>query len=68
MNSYINLTLKERFGTVKNYCRQTCMSWDTHSENIFFDPRFKKHKIGNKWRFPAAYSKKFLLTWLDEQK
>jgi hypothetical protein len=47
--------------------RRTCLSWNTIQEYFFFDPRFKKYKIGKKWMFPAEETKKFLLQWLSEQ-
>ncbi|POD45905.1 group-specific protein [Pseudomonas syringae pv. syringae] len=47
--------------------RRTCMSWNFIQERFFFDSRFPKHKIGNKWYFPAEKAKQFLLQWLEEQ-
>lgn len=47
--------------------RRTCMSWNNIQEKFFFDPRFQKYKVGNKWVFPADATKKFLLQWLSEQ-
>lgn len=47
--------------------RRTCMSWNTIQKEFFFDPRFPKRKVGNKWYFPAKEAEQFLLTWLQEQ-
>jgi len=47
--------------------RKTCMSWPLILKSFFYDKRFKKHKIGNKWYFPVKETKEFLLTWLSEQ-
>jgi phage pi2 protein 07 len=48
--------------------RRTCMSWNTIQKEFFFDPRFPKYKVGNKWYFPAHEAKQFLLKWLAEKK
>jgi phage pi2 protein 07 len=55
------------FWDAKELMRRTGMSWGTIQTEFFFDPRFKKHKVGTKWRFPGEESKKFLLLWLSEQ-
>lgn len=55
------------FWSRQELIRRTCLSWNTIQEYFFFDPRFPKHKIGNKWMFPAQATKQFLLTWLSEQ-
>lgn len=47
--------------------RRTCLSWNTILDKFFFDPRFPKFKVGQKWMFPAEETKKFLLQWLREQ-
>lgn len=47
--------------------RRTCMSWSSIQERFFFDPRFPKFKVGQKWMFPAYEAKQFLLNWLKEQ-
>jgi phage pi2 protein 07 len=47
--------------------RRTCLSWNTIQDSFFFDPRFPKRKIGNKWYFPVRETRKFLETWLQEQ-
>lgn len=51
----------------KELLKRTCLSWNTIQEYFFFDSRFPKHKVGNKWLFPADGAKKFLLQWLSEQ-
>jgi hypothetical protein len=55
------------FWDAKELMRRTGMSWNTIQTEFFFDPRFKKHKVGAKWRFPADDTKRFLLQWLSEQ-
>ncbi|MGG4552563.1 group-specific protein [Paenibacillus humicus] len=47
--------------------RKTCMSWPFILKSFFYDTRFKKFKVGNKWFFPAKETKEFLVTWLHEQ-
>lgn len=47
--------------------KRTGMSWNTIQGTFFFDPRFKKRKVGGKWRYPARETRKFLEMWLDEQ-
>lgn len=47
--------------------RRTCMSWDSIQKQFFFDSRFPKCKIGQKWYFPANGAEEFLLTWIKEQ-
>lgn len=47
--------------------RRTCLSWNTILDKFFYDPRFPKFKVGNKWMFPAEETKRFLLQWLREQ-
>ncbi|MCF6094331.1 DUF771 domain-containing protein [Microaerobacter geothermalis] len=47
--------------------RRTCMSWNTIQKEFFFDPRFPKYKVGNKWYFPAQETKEFLLQWLSHR-
>lgn len=51
----------------KELCRQTSMSWNTVLKEFFYDPRFEKYKVGNKWKFPAKEAKAFILIWLREQ-
>ncbi|GIQ63593.1 hypothetical protein PACILC2_21610 [Paenibacillus cisolokensis] len=48
--------------------RRTCMSWNFIQDQFFFDPRFPKFKIGNKWYFPAKETREFLVEWIREQK
>ncbi|MED3965021.1 group-specific protein [Niallia circulans] len=47
--------------------RRTCMCWNTIQKEFFFDPRFPKYKVGNKWYFPADNAKQFLLQWITER-
>lgn len=60
----MELTLWDR----KELCRQTCMSWNTILKEFFYDQRFEKFKVGNKWKFPAKETRAFILKWLREQK
>lgn len=55
------------FWDVNELIRRTGMCWNTIQKEFFFDSRFKKYKVGTKWRFPGEESKKFLLQWLSEQ-
>ncbi|GGF73300.1 hypothetical protein GCM10010912_18140 [Paenibacillus albidus] len=48
--------------------KRTCMSWNTIKESFFFDQRFQKIKVGNKWYYPVQETKAFLRIWLLEQK
>lgn len=51
----------------KELMRRTCLSWNNIQEKFFYDPRFPKYKVGQKWMFPAKQTRDFLLTWLSEQ-
>ena len=55
------------FWDSKELMRRTCLSWNTIQDKFFYDPRFPKFKVGQKWMFPAEETKKFLLQWLREQ-
>ncbi|MGF9906936.1 group-specific protein [Brevibacillus porteri] len=55
------------FWDSKELRRRTCMSWNFIQEQFFFDQRFPKRKLGNKWYFPARQTREFLERWLDEQ-
>jgi hypothetical protein len=52
----------------KELMRRTCLSWNNIQEKFFFDPRFPKYKVGQKWIFPAQKTKDFLLQWITEQR
>lgn len=47
--------------------RRTCMSWQSIQLSFFHHPEFPKFKIGQKWYFPAAEARSFLLKWIREQ-
>ena len=47
--------------------KRTCMSWNTIQDTFFFDPRFIKRKVGQKWYFPVRETRLFLEDWLNEQ-
>ncbi|QOK28031.1 group-specific protein [Cytobacillus oceanisediminis] len=55
------------FWDAKELQKRTCMSWNTIQKEFFFEPNFPKHKVGNKWYFPAAETKQFLLYWLSKK-
>lgn len=55
------------FWDAKELMRRTCMSWNFIQQQFFFDPRFPKAKIGNKWYFPAKEAREFLLNWIREK-
>jgi hypothetical protein len=55
------------FWDAKELMKRTGMSWGAIQAEFFYDERFKKYKVGTKWRFPGEESKKFLLQWLSEQ-
>lgn len=55
------------FWDAKELQRRTCMSWNFIQQQFFFDPRFPKFKVGNKWYFPAKEAREFLLKWIKEQ-
>jgi len=56
------------FWDAKELMKRTCMSWNFIQQQFFFDPRFPKFKVGNKWYFPARETREFLLRWLAERK
>lgn len=62
-----NLDTEMVFWDAKELQRRTCMSWNFIQQQFFFDPRFPKFKIGNKWYFPAREAREFLEQWLREQ-
>lgn len=47
--------------------KQTNMSVNTIKDKFFYDDRFPKYRVGNKWYFPAKECEEFLLMWLKEQ-
>ncbi|MEK3855915.1 group-specific protein [Cytobacillus sp. FSL H8-0458] len=55
------------FWNSKDLMKQTRLSWNTIQKEFFYDPRFPKRKVGNKWLFPAKKTKEFLLEWIEEQ-
>lgn len=58
---------RQTFWDLKELVRQTNMSDTFIKEKFFYDPRFPKYKVGNKWYFPAKEAEEFLLVWLREQ-
>lgn len=56
------------FWDARELMKRTCMSWNFIQQQFFFDPRFPKFKVGNKWYFPARETREFLLRWLAERK
>lgn len=55
------------FWDAKELKRRTCLSWNTIQKEFFYHPDFPKFKVGGKWMFPAAETKKFLLRWIRER-
>ncbi|WP_241535810.1 group-specific protein [Indiicoccus explosivorum] len=55
------------FWDLEELSRQTHMSINFIKDTFFFDPRFKKFRVGRKWLFPAKEAEEFLLLWLSEQ-
>lgn len=55
------------FWDMKDLQKNTRMSVNTIKDTFFYDERFPKIKIGQKWYFPAQEAKEFLLMWLKEQ-
>ena len=51
------------FWDVKELKRQTNMSWNTMQDKFFHHPEFPKFKVGQKWYFPAAECRAFLIRW-----
>lgn len=47
--------------------KRTCMSWNFIQDQFFFDPRFIKRKVGQKWYFPVRETRAFLEQWINEQ-
>lgn len=68
--------LKKRLDEIEEYItlwdmkelqRQTSMSVNTIKEKFFYDDRFPKYRVGNKWYFPAKECRDFLTRWIKEQ-
>lgn len=61
------LSIEHTFWDMKELSRQVCMSKSSILNFIFYDPRFPKYKVGQKWMMPAKETREFLLIWLKEQ-
>ncbi|WP_419893619.1 DUF771 domain-containing protein [Oceanobacillus kimchii] len=55
------------FWDTKELEKRTNMCMNTIKSEFFYDPEFPKHKIGNKWYYPAEKTKQFLLSWIERQ-
>lgn len=55
------------FWNTKELEYQTSMCMNTMQKEFFFDKDFPKRKIGNKWYYPVAQTKEFLLKWINDQ-
>lgn len=55
------------FWDMKDLQKNTRMSVNTIKDTFFYDERFPKVKVGQKWYFPVQETKQFLLMWLKEQ-
>ncbi|MED4455941.1 group-specific protein [Metabacillus fastidiosus] len=53
------------FWDAKELKRQTNMSWNSIQEFFFHDPDFPKFKVNQKWYFPAAECRAFLIKWAE---
>ena len=53
------------FWDTKELKRQTNMSWNTIQEQFFHNPDFPKFKLNQKWYFPAAECRAFLIRWAE---
>lgn len=62
-----NLDNEMLFWDTATLCKKTNLSINTIKELFFYDPAFPKHKVGNKWLYPAEKAKNFLLEWIDNQ-
>lgn len=62
------LQSQEVFWDMKTLCEKTKMSVNTIKDTFFYDDRFPKTKVGQKWYFPAEETKRFLLQWLNERR
>lgn len=58
---------REVFWDMNTLQEKTKMSVNSIKDTFFYDDRFIKRKIGQKWYFPADESRAFLLKWLNEQ-
>ena len=61
------LSVEHTFWDIKELSRQVCMSKSSILNFFFYDPRFPKFKVGQKWMMPAKETREFLLMWLKEQ-
>ncbi|MFS0672035.1 group-specific protein [Ornithinibacillus sp. 179-J 7C1 HS] len=55
------------FWDSKTLEEKTNLCMNTIKKEFFYDPNFPKHKIGNKWYYPAAKTKQFLLDWIEKK-
>lgn len=61
------LQSQDVFWDMKTLSEKTKMSVSTIKDTFFYDDRFIKKKVGQKWYFPADETKRFLLMWLNER-
>lgn len=55
------------FWDTKELEKQTSLCINTIKNEFFYNPDFPKHKVGNKWLFPAKETKQFLLNWIKNK-
>ena len=55
------------FWDTKTLEEKTNLCMNTIKKEFFYDPDFPKHKIGNKWYYPADKTKQFLLNWIEKK-
>ncbi|MCE4051881.1 group-specific protein [Bacillus sp. Au-Bac7] len=56
------------FWDTKELEKRTCMCMNTIQKEFFYDSRFPKRKVGNKWYYPAKQTRGFLEIWIMEKK
>lgn len=55
------------FWDTQTLCKKTNLSFNTIKDLFFYNEEFPKHKVGNKWLYPAEKTRKFLLNWIENQ-
>ncbi|TFJ93637.1 group-specific protein [Lentibacillus salicampi] len=55
------------FWDTKELEKQTNLCFNTIKDQFFYHPDFPKHKVGNKWLYPAKETKQFLLNWIQSK-
>lgn len=66
-NRLNHLEQRHTFWDMQELEKQTCLSKSFILDRFFYDERFPKFKVGQKWIMPARETEEFLLMWLKEQ-